>query len=73
MALVRQGNLSSTPHSPGSIQVSRQRPIRRFLPLASLLVAMLFWNYFLCVTTDPGRVPDTWVSLKAKETRNAVK
>ncbi|KAJ7897198.1 zf-DHHC-domain-containing protein [Mycena olivaceomarginata] len=26
----------------------------------NLLVAMLFWNYFLCVTTDPGRVPDTW-------------
>lgn len=22
---------------------------------------MLFWNYFLCATVDPGRVPDSWV------------
>jgi predicted metal-binding protein len=22
---------------------------------------MLWWNYYLCVTTDPGRVPDSWV------------
>ncbi|GLB35853.1 putative mediates the reversible addition of palmitate to target proteins, thereby regulating their membrane association and biological function [Lyophyllum shimeji] len=26
----------------------------------NLFVAMLLWNYFLCVTTDPGRVPDSW-------------
>ncbi|KAJ7040294.1 zf-DHHC-domain-containing protein [Mycena alexandri] len=26
----------------------------------NLLVGMLLWNYFLCVTTDPGRVPETW-------------
>ncbi|KAF8078935.1 zf-DHHC-domain-containing protein [Lyophyllum atratum] len=26
----------------------------------NLLVAMLLWNYFLCVVTDPGQVPDTW-------------
>ncbi|KAF9469816.1 DHHC palmitoyltransferase-domain-containing protein [Collybia nuda] len=24
------------------------------------LVGMLLWNYFLCVVTDPGRVPDDW-------------
>ena len=22
---------------------------------------MIFWSYYLCVTTDPGRVPDKWV------------
>ncbi|KAF8215863.1 zf-DHHC-domain-containing protein [Mycena galopus ATCC 62051] len=26
----------------------------------NLLVGMLLWNYFLCVTTDPGRVPENW-------------
>ncbi|EIM83578.1 zf-DHHC-domain-containing protein [Stereum hirsutum FP-91666 SS1] len=26
----------------------------------NLLVAMLLWNYRLCVVTDPGRVPDGW-------------
>ncbi|KAF5385064.1 hypothetical protein D9615_001250 [Tricholomella constricta] len=26
----------------------------------NLLVGMLLWNYFLCVITDPGQVPDTW-------------
>ncbi|KAJ7459098.1 zf-DHHC-domain-containing protein [Mycena galericulata] len=26
----------------------------------NLLVGMLLWNYFLCVVTDPGRVPDNW-------------
>ncbi|KAK7063949.1 Palmitoyltransferase PFA4 [Favolaschia claudopus] len=24
------------------------------------LVGMLLWNYFLCVTTDPGHPPDNW-------------
>ncbi|KAF9270650.1 zf-DHHC-domain-containing protein [Marasmius fiardii PR-910] len=24
------------------------------------LVAMLLWNYFLCVYTEPGHVPDNW-------------
>ena len=28
----------------------------------SVLLAMLLWNYYLCVTVDPGRVPPTWVS-----------
>ena len=27
----------------------------------SVLIGMLYWNYYLCVTTDPGRVPDGWV------------
>ena len=27
----------------------------------SVLVAMLLWNYWLSVLTDPGRVPDSWV------------
>ncbi|KAL0951596.1 hypothetical protein HGRIS_008275 [Hohenbuehelia grisea] len=26
----------------------------------NVLVAMLLWNYFLCVTTDPGQVPPNW-------------
>ncbi len=32
------------------------------LNMTSLLVGMLFWNYFLCVYTDPGGVPDDWAS-----------
>jgi palmitoyltransferase ZDHHC6 len=27
----------------------------------SLFVGMLLWNYYLCVNTDPGRVPENWV------------
>lgn len=26
----------------------------------NVLVGMLFWNYFLCVLTDPGGVPKSW-------------
>ncbi|TFK41869.1 DHHC palmitoyltransferase-domain-containing protein [Crucibulum laeve] len=26
----------------------------------NLLVGMLLWNYFLCVTVDPGQVPESW-------------
>ncbi|KAF7303195.1 Palmitoyltransferase PFA4 [Mycena kentingensis (nom. inval.)] len=26
----------------------------------NILVGMLLWNYFLCVTTNPGHVPDNW-------------
>ncbi|GBE77566.1 zf-DHHC-domain-containing protein [Sparassis latifolia] len=26
----------------------------------NLLVGMLLWNYYLCVVTDPGRVPPAW-------------
>jgi hypothetical protein len=28
----------------------------------SILVGILLYNYYLCVTTDPGGVPDGWVS-----------
>lgn len=27
----------------------------------SVLLAMLWWNYYLCIVTDPGRVPPQWV------------
>ncbi|PPR01916.1 hypothetical protein CVT24_001255 [Panaeolus cyanescens] len=27
----------------------------------NFLVGMLFWNYFLCVNSDPGAVPEGWV------------
>lgn len=27
----------------------------------SILVGLLLWNYRLCVITDPGGVPSTWV------------
>ncbi|KIM82364.1 hypothetical protein PILCRDRAFT_478089 [Piloderma croceum F 1598] len=27
----------------------------------NFLVGMLWWNYCLCVTTDPGQVPTTWL------------
>ncbi|EGO30996.1 hypothetical protein SERLADRAFT_455490 [Serpula lacrymans var. lacrymans S7.9] len=26
----------------------------------NVLIFMLFWNYYLCITVDPGRVPDSW-------------
>ncbi|TDL20993.1 zf-DHHC-domain-containing protein [Rickenella mellea] len=26
----------------------------------NFLVGMLYWNYYLCVATDPGRVPKNW-------------
>lgn len=32
------------------------------LPL-NALVAMVFYNYYLAVTTDPGKIPTGWVSL----------
>jgi len=31
----------------------------------SILVGLLYWNYHLCVRTDPGGVPDGWVSFGA--------
>ena len=34
----------------------------------NLLVFMVYWNYYLAVQTDPGRVPGEWVSNK-KTTR----
>lgn len=27
----------------------------------SFLLVMLWWNYYLCIVTDPGRVPPQWV------------
>ena len=30
-------------------------------PGYSFLLAMLWWNYYLCIVTDPGRVPPQWV------------
>ena len=35
--------------------------VRQLTCLVSILVAMLLWNYYLCVVTDPGRVPSSWV------------
>jgi len=29
--------------------------------LHSILVGLLYWNYYLCVITDPGGVPNTYV------------
>lgn len=31
----------------------------------SVLVGLLYWNYYLTVITDPGRVPKSWVCLSA--------
>jgi hypothetical protein len=28
----------------------------------NILLGVLYWNYYLCWTTDPGRVPSDWVS-----------
>ncbi|KAK2461444.1 hypothetical protein APHAL10511_005907 [Amanita phalloides] len=33
--------------------------LKLLLPF-NVLVGMLLWNYYLCVATDPGRVPDNW-------------
>lgn len=30
----------------------------------NLLVAMVFYNYYLAVITDPGKIPAHWVKLK---------
>ena len=30
-------------------------------PACSFLLMMLWWNYYLCIVTDPGRVPPQWV------------
>lgn len=30
-------------------------------PFESILVGILLYNYYLCVTTDPGVVPHNWV------------
>ncbi|CAK5264447.1 unnamed protein product [Mycena citricolor] len=35
-------------------------PLLVLLVPFNLLVGMLLWNYFLCVTVDPGHVPDNW-------------
>lgn len=35
--------------------------LRYSLNLKSVLVGILLYNYYLCVTTDPGGVPDGWV------------
>lgn len=34
--------------------------VRLLLPF-NLLVGMVFWTYYLCVTTDPGGIPKGWV------------
>lgn len=33
------------------------------IPL-NLLVIMVFYNYYLAVTTDPGKIPVDWVKIK---------
>ncbi|KAF8625214.1 hypothetical protein AX15_005516 [Amanita polypyramis BW_CC] len=33
--------------------------VKLLLPF-NILVAMLLWNYYLCVAIDPGRVPNNW-------------
>lgn len=33
------------------------------LPL-NLLVGMVFYNYYLSVTTDPGKIPVHWVGIR---------
>lgn len=30
----------------------------------NILVAMVFYNYYLSCSTDPGRIPSDWVSLR---------
>lgn len=35
--------------------------------LDSILVGLLLWNYYLCVVTDPGQVPEFWVSLPSSD------
>lgn len=37
----------------------------------SLLVAMLFWNYWLAVLVEPGSVPAGWVRLVASPKRGS--
>ncbi|KAF8690909.1 hypothetical protein AX14_002946 [Amanita brunnescens Koide BX004] len=44
---------------------------RLLLPF-NFLVGMMLWNYFLTISTDPGRVPDYW-NLNAKETKEKLR
>lgn len=61
--MVRFCSLCTTHSPPRSFQVSQISPIKTpiLTAMTSFLVGMLFWNYHLCVVTDPGRVPDSWV------------
>jgi hypothetical protein len=34
----------------------------------NILVAMVFYNYYLSCSTDPGRIPTDWVSLRESVT-----
>ena len=38
--------------------------IEDFMITDSILVGLLFWNYFTTVITDPGHPPKNWVSLR---------
>ena len=33
----------------------------RLLGPFNILLGLVFWNYYLCLTTDPGGVPNNWV------------
>lgn len=70
MAMVRKGAVGRPPETLASLQVWRtiltdaleKKADTILLSLHSLLVGMLFWNYFLTVRTPPGSVPRNWVS-----------
>lgn len=36
----------------------------------SSFVVILLWNYYLCVNTDPGTVPDTWARFASSRNKS---
>ena len=64
LAVVWKRNLRRACDSPPSFQVRISTEFQWAVSLtnsSSIFVGLLLWNYFLCVFTDPGRVPTGWV------------
>lgn len=45
-----------------------QQSFLNLVPL-NMLVAMVFYNYYLAVTTDPGKIPADWVNTSCQMLR----
>jgi hypothetical protein len=68
LAMVWEDGICRSPKAPDSLQVRFH--LMRLSPLfpctsadGSAAVGMIWWNYRLCVTTNPGSVPDGYVRL----------
>lgn len=64
LAVVREGGERRPAQAPHPFQVRCQARLKLTI---SLLVCMVWWNYRLCVITEPGSVPTGWVSTVSAE------